>query len=142
MNKEILNLIKRTINEEKQNNIDIAYYEIWKNILILFKQKTNTDRLVIWFREKQNNDYTLSYNDKDEEVVEKHLTLNKYEKEKLYKMLLDDGFKITDWFIYISKSKILEYANQDTVKETKRKVLAVPSEPINMLDTLNIKHKF
>ena len=142
MNNYILNLIKKTVNEEYKNNVDIAYYEIWKNILILYKQKTNTDRLVLWFRKSKNNEYTLSYNGKSEEVIEKHLTLNEYEKETLCKMLLDDGFKITDWFIYISKNKINEYATKDTNKEIKRKVLAVLEEQINMLDTLNIKNNF
>ena len=135
MNNSILNLIKETVNSEKNNNIGSLYRTIWFSVLEQFRLNLKKSEMVLLLNEKVNEYYNLIYYT-GESIVETQFKMTRQEKELLFKMLLDDGFKIKDSAISISREKIISYATE------KKSAIAVPAVPINMIDEFKIKrHK-
>ena len=135
MNNSILNLIKDAVNSEKDNNIETIYRKIWFSVLEQFRLKYKKNEIVLLLNEKVNEYYNLLYYT-GESIVEIQFKMTKLEKDLLFKMLLADGFKIKDTTISINRDKIVDYASG------RKKDIAVPAEPINMIDEFKIKrHK-
>ena len=134
MNNSILTLIKDAVNSEKDNNIEAIYRKIWLSVLEQFRLNAKNE-IVLLLNEKNNEYYNLLYYT-GKSIVETQFKMTKLEKDFLFKMLLDDGFKIKDTTISINCEKIVDYANG------RKKDIAVPSEHINMIDEFKIKrHK-
>lgn len=123
MNKEILKLIKESVNREKKENIDELYRTIWINTLIQFKENNHESGVHFWLRKKESNNYSLLYYGENG-LTEKILNMNEDEKGATEIMLLDDGFEITETknnntLLMISKDAILEYAKTSTNQKKK-----------------------
>ena len=123
MNKEILKLIKESVNREKKENIDELYRTIWINTLIQFKENNHESGVHFWLRKKESNNYSLLYYGENG-LTEKILNMNEDEKGAIEIMLLDDGFEITETknnntLLMISKDAILEYAKTSTNQKKK-----------------------
>jgi len=134
MNNSILTLIKDAVNSEKDNNIEAIYRKIWLSVLEQFRLNAKNE-IVLLLNEKNNEYYNLLYYT-GKSIVETQFKMTKLEKDFLFKMLLDDGFKIKGTTMSINREKIVDYANG------RKKDIAVPSEHINMIDEFKIKrHK-
>ena len=123
MNKEILKLIKESINREKKESIDELYRTIWINTLIQFKENSHNFGVRFWLRKKESNIYSLLYYGENG-LTEKILNMNEDEKGAIEIMLLDDGFEITETknnntLLMISKDSILDYAKTSTNQKKK-----------------------
>ena len=55
MNNYILELIKETVNDEKESNTDKLYRMFWINILEQFKKNPINYDIFLWVKEKGNN---------------------------------------------------------------------------------------
>lgn len=132
MNNYILKLIKETVNSEEEKNVDRLYRMVWINILERFKQNPRDDVISLLITKKANNYYNLLYFGNNR-ITEIFLEMNGLEQEILKKKLIDDGFIIDDAKISISRQKIISYASKT------QKTVAVPEQPINMIDTFKIK---
>jgi len=132
MNNYILKLIKETVNSEEEKNVDRLYRMVWINILERFKQNPRDDVISLLITKRANNYYNLLYFGNNR-ITEIFLEMNGLEQEILKKKLIDDGFIIDDAKISISRQKIISYASKT------QKTVAVPEQPINMIDTFKIK---
>ena len=137
MNNYILDLIKETVNSDKESNISKLYRMVWINILEQFKKNPINYDISLWIKERANDYYNLIYYN-DNKLTEVLFKMTKQERETLKQMLLDDGFTISDSIVKISREKIISYANKET--EEKPKATPIVQEiPINMIDEFKIK---
>ena len=120
MNSYILELIKETVNDEKESNTNKLYRMFWINILEQFKKNPINYDIFLWVKEKGNNYYNLIYYN-DNKLTEVLFKMTKQEKEELKSMLLEDGFTISDSIIKISRDKIIKFANSENKNNNKEK---------------------
>lgn len=139
MNSYILELIKETVNDEKESNTNKLYHMFWINILEQFKKNPINYDIFLWVKEKGNNYYNLIYYN-DNKLTEVLFKMTKQEKEELKSMLLEDGFTISDSIIKISRDKIIKFANSENKNENEEKariVKVVPETDLSMHDEFN-----
>lgn len=139
MNGYILELIKETVNDEKESNTNKLYRMFWINILEQFKKNPINYDIFLWVKGKGNNYYNLIYYN-DNKLTEVLFKMTKQEKEELKSMLLEDGFTISDSIIKISRDKIIKFANSENKNENEEKakiVKTVPETDLSMLDEFN-----
>lgn len=120
MNSYILELIKETVNDEKESNTNKLYHMFWINILEQFKKNPINYDIFLWVKGKGNNYYNLIYYN-DNKLTEVLFKMTKQEKEELKSMLLEDGFTISDSIIKITRDKIINFANSDNKNNNKEK---------------------
>ena len=115
MNKEILNLIKESVNRNGKDHIYELYRTIWINTLIQFREKNNQAGIYFWIKKTENDYYSLFYFSNNGKT-EKMLKMNDDEKEAVEIMLLDDGFDVKETknnntILMIEKDIIIAFAN-------------------------------
>lgn len=120
MNNYILDLIKETVNGEKQSNVNKLYRMFWLNILEQFKHNSYNYEIFLWVKEKGNDYYNLIYYN-DNKLTEVLFKMSCKEKDQLKMMLLEDGFTIDDSIIKISREKIVNFAKDAEDKQIKKK---------------------
>ena len=113
MTKEVLLMIKQTVKNTKENEMDEntlkAYIDIWKEVLSKYIKNSSLNFYLI----HPTKHFDKYFNNKnDSESNQSFHTLINTLFEDGFEMLTENGTIFPDYF-YITKQKILNFAKQD-----------------------------